>query len=395
MNIVHFTHGRVNPFGESGLSRTVYYLNKYQKALGYNSQIWSVVDGIQQQQVFQRDEFVNVHMFPRLRWIEAKEGQLLIHFRECRKQIDIVHIHMMWLIDKNHIARLIRKLNIPYVVTTHGAYTADKISNVWWKKLPAKYLYELCFLNGASSIHAVCHEELSSLRVFGVKKPIFVVPNGIELEEIPKELNENFFSDNEALLGKTKFVWIGNLKPCKNIDGLMKAVTFLPEDIRATLAFLIIGPEGLDSKGYLGYLKKLSMKLKVDRCFHFLGPMYGQAKYDILTSCDVYIHPSWSEVISFAVLDAMACAKPCVISRTSNVSYLYRYNCFEMVEPYPGDIARGILEVLHRKNEWPELGAKAKLLIKNKLTWTIVTENILKEYASVIRHYESEKVYDV
>lgn len=52
LNIVHFTHGKVNPFGESGMSWLVYFLNKHQKLSGHNSQILSVVDGAFGAEVF-------------------------------------------------------------------------------------------------------------------------------------------------------------------------------------------------------------------------------------------------------------------------------------------------------------------------------------------------------
>ena len=209
----------------------------------------------------------------------------------------------MWMFDKNIVANTLKGLKIPYVVTSHGAYTKDKIKDVWWKKIPAKYAYELNFLNKAAAIHAICFEEMSSLREFGVRTPIFVVPNGIELAEIPNGLNDHYFQKNRRIKKKIKFLWIGNLKPCKNLDSLILAVSVLPKNIRDNLAFIIIGPEGTDAKGYLSYLKKVAINCGVHDLFHFIGPQYGKDKYEAIVSSDIYIHPSLSEVISFSVLE--------------------------------------------------------------------------------------------
>lgn len=390
MNIVYFTHGKVNPFGESGMSRTVYYLNKYLKRLGNNSYIWSVVDGIRKHMTFKRNDVTIIEMFPRIHAIRFRKKSILNYVEKNRDIIDLVHIHMMWMYDKNILAKTLKKLKIPYIITSHAAYIKDRIKSAWWKKLPAKYLYELRFLNNAAAIHALCHEEMTSLREFGVKSPIFVVPNGIELEETPRGLNCNSFDSNLKIKGKIRFSWVGNLKPCKNLDGLIRAVALIPENVRNKLALMIIGPEGVDAKSYLSYLRRLTEKHNVNNLFHFMGGLYGKNKYDALASSDIYIHPSWSEGISFAILEAMACAKPCIITRTSNIAYLYKYNFFTMTEPYPEDIARGMIEMLNRRDKWREMGDNARKLIESELTWKKITREMIRNYQEVVQNYRSK-----
>ncbi len=387
MKIVHFTHGRVNPSGESGMSRTVYNLNKYQKLMGHDSQIWSVVDGIKGHKTFKRDKYVTIEMFPRIYKIFAHGNDVINYIKNNRLNMDIVHFHMMWMFDKNVVANTLLKLGIPYVVTTHGAYPRDRIKNDWWKKILAKYAYELRFLNNANSIHALTYEELIALREFGIKSPIFVAPNGIELKEIPNSSNYVFFGNKQNLKGKIKFCWIGNLKPCKNIDGLIKAVALIPENIREKIAFILVGPEGTDAKGYLSHLKKLVYKCNLYNVFYFAGPLYGQNKYDALASSDVYIHPSWSEGISFALLDAMACGKPCVISRPCNLAAFYGHKFFVEIEPFPNDIATGIIEMINKKDRWLTMGAIARKLIESKFTWEHIVSQMVKHYQKVIQSF--------
>ena len=46
MKIIHIVHGKANPASANGISRVVYYLNKYERLAGIDSQIWAIVDGV-------------------------------------------------------------------------------------------------------------------------------------------------------------------------------------------------------------------------------------------------------------------------------------------------------------------------------------------------------------
>ena len=72
MKICHITHGRVNPDGENGITRTVYSLNKYLNANGVNSAICSFDDNRTLVENFRRDEFTTVKLFPRAKFFNSK-----------------------------------------------------------------------------------------------------------------------------------------------------------------------------------------------------------------------------------------------------------------------------------------------------------------------------------
>lgn len=389
LNIVHFTHGKVNPFGESGMSRTVYFLNKYQKMSGHNSQIWSVVDRVKTHEKYMRDEYVTIEMFARTNLFNFSTQKIVEHIKSNRNAIDIVHFHLMWLFDKNIVAKYLRKFGIPYIVTTHGAYAMTSIRNMWWKKAPAKYFYELKFLNKATAIHALCHEELTGLKEFGINRPIFVVPNGIELDEMPTDIDDTHLTVHHSIpKEKIKLAWIGILKPVKNLEGLIEAASILPQTIKNEVCFVLIGP---DLRGYEKKLRKLACQYNVESMFYFVGPKFHKDKYDALSSADIYIHPSLSEGISFSILDAMACGKPCILTRTCNMTYYYNQNFFRMVEPWPDDIARGIVEMVECRYEWPQMAINAKRMIREEFTWEKINTRILGHYMRLIEEYSGKK----
>ena len=67
----------------------------------------------------------------------------------------------MWMIDKNTILSALKRKGIPYIITTHAAYTPDRINSL--KKLISINTIEKNILKVAA-IHALCNEEKAFLR---------------------------------------------------------------------------------------------------------------------------------------------------------------------------------------------------------------------------------------
>ena len=128
MKVCHITHGRVNPDGENGITRTVYSLNKYLNENGVFSEIYSFNDNQKDIEDFVRDEFTTVKLFPRSKYFKSKK--FCNYILSDKFDFDIVHFHLMWMLDKNTILAALKKRNIPYIITTHAAYTPDRIDSL-------------------------------------------------------------------------------------------------------------------------------------------------------------------------------------------------------------------------------------------------------------------------
>ena len=58
---------------------------------------------------------------------------------------------------------------------------------------------------------------------------------------------------------------------------------------------------------------------------------------------------------------------------------------FVPCEPYPQDIARGIKELLDRKDEWKLMGSNARKWIEEEFNWPTITANIIENYNRIIK----------
>lgn len=376
MKIVHIVHGKANPASNNGISRVVYYLNKYERLAGIDSQIWAIVDGIKHPMTFKRDEFVTVECFPR---VFIWGGQEIIRrLKEEQNNIDIVHFHLIWFYDKNIIMNAINRFGIRSVITTHGTYS--KPHAYTGKRKIVRWLYEKQYLNSATECHILTPEEGTGLMRYGYEGRSFVVPNGYDDIDTPKEIHTDYFKSH-SFCGRIILSMVAVLREDKNIDRIIKAISLLPIHLMRQIAFVLIGP---DYKGNAQKYVNLAKELNVSDCFYWIGPLYNEEKYNALFSSDGFIMASDSEGFSMSIIDAMACGLPMILTSGCNMKYLSDEKFYIMCEPYPQDLCRAITEFISLGSQRNNLGTKSIKLLNEKLKWDKIVQVMIANYERII-----------
>lgn len=376
MKIIHIVHGKANPASNNGISRVVYYLNKYEKLAGIDSQIWAIVDDVKHHETYKRDEFVTVECYPRVKIWGSREIVRAIE-RE-KDSIDLVHFHLIWFYDKNIIMKAVNRLGISSVVTTHGTYSNPHAYT--GVRIVARYLYELKYLNMATECHILTPEEGTGLMKYGYKGRSFVAANGFDKKDLPENQRKDFFKDY-PFYGRTIISMIAVLRQDKNVDRIIRAIALLPKEQQNKIAFVLIGP---DYKNNADRYKTLAKELNVMDCFYWIGPLYNEDKYNAMFSSDGYIMASDSEGFSMAIIDAMACGLPMILTSGCNMKYLSDEKFYLMCEPYPQDLSRALKQFLEMGNERKELGYRAEKILKDKLYWEKVVSGVIDNYKRII-----------
>lgn len=378
MKIIHIVHGKANPASANGISRVVYYLNKYEKLAGIDSQIWAIVNGQKEHISYQRDEFVTVECFPR---VSLFGGRDIIKRLEIEKEsIDIVHFHLIWFYDKNIIMNALNRFGIHSVITTHGTYS--KPHAFTGKRKIARWLSELKYLNMADECHILTREEGTGLRKYGYTGKSFVAYNGYEPKDMPtpERQNHDFFKDH-PFYDKTILCMISVLRQDKNIDLIIRAISMLSAERRKNLAFVLIGP---DNKGNAAWLQTLAKELGVSEQFYWIGPLYNEDKYNAMLSADGYIMASDSEGFSMSIIDAMACGIPMILTAGCNMKYISEQPFYLMCEPYAQDLAHSLERFLSNPEERVALGKNAQKVLEQELHWSKIAENMISNYKRII-----------
>jgi poly(glycerol-phosphate) alpha-glucosyltransferase len=100
---------------------------------------------------------------------------------------DIIHTQGIWMYFSYVNKKYHSKTRTPYVVTPHGMLDPWQLKQSFSKDLKKKIvlsLYESKHLKQAACIQALCMSELESIRAFGLKNPVAIIPNGTELPSV-------------------------------------------------------------------------------------------------------------------------------------------------------------------------------------------------------------------
>lgn len=141
---------------------------------------------------------------------------------------------------------------------------------------------------------------------FKAKKTKYVPGIGIDLERIQNvTINRKVKREELGIAEESVAILsVGELNRNKNHAAVIKAIAKL-NDMR--IHYFICG------KGILNkYLEEECRRLSVESQVHLLG--FRKDIYEIYKACDIYIHPSYREGLPVAVMEAMACGLPCMVS---------------------------------------------------------------------------------
>ena len=219
------------------------------------------------------------------------------------------------------------------------------------------------------------------LKFFNVPpEKIVVTPNAIDNRFSAPPSEEHVTQTRERYqLSHSYLLYVGNIKPHKNLERLIEAFHLVRLQGRSELELLIIG----DEISKLQSLRRAVRKYDIHRYVRFLGYVPDKTLAVLYRLASVFVFPSLYEGFGLPPLEAMASGTPVV---TSNVSSLPEVvgDAAVLVDPYNAEaIAHGILTVLrsmHLRNELRERGLKR---VKD-YSWTRSVQRVRQIYGEVL-----------
>ncbi|MEK7539341.1 MAG: glycosyltransferase [Patescibacteria group bacterium] len=173
-------------------------------------------------------------------------------------------------------------------------------------------------------------------------QPSEVISNGIDLKEFQPVAIGNFYERFKIPENKVKLLFVGRLFPEKSVDTLIKAIPYIIRK-HSNTHIMIVGGGYLKSK-----LEKLARSLQVEKYITFLGLVSEEDKILAYNASDIFVLPSLAELEGMAVLEAMACGKPIIISdaEMSASRYFVNGNGFLFKTKDPQDLARQVFKLI-------------------------------------------------
>ena len=178
----------------------------------------------------------------------------------------------------------------------------------------------------------------------GFDKNIFVINNGVNIEQHNKVVLENNI---------IQLLVVSRLVSQKNIDSIIKAVKVMENE---NIILNIVG-DGSE----INNLKLLVKKYELDKKINFIGKIENTKLNEYLKNADIFIQASNYEGLPHSILEAMNCEIPILSTDVGGCSVLLNKGERGYIIPMPVsevEISEGIRTIINNKNE---AKSKAKL----------------------------------
>jgi glycosyltransferase involved in cell wall biosynthesis len=248
--------------------------------------------------------------------------RLVPWLKKSRADFDAVLVHGIWNYPSFAVWRALHGTSTPWFVFPHG------MLDPWFKRTyPLKHLKKWLYwpwaeyrvLRDASAVLFTSEEERRLAREsFALYRAREVVVNfGTAAPEVDLDhARVDFLREFPQLLDKEILLFLGRLHEKKGCDDLLRA--FIAAAAASPKLHLVLAGPCADD-GYLAHLSRLTSASSSGEHVTFAGMLTGERKWGALAAAEVFILPSHQENFGIAVVEALACGKPVLLSNKINI----------------------------------------------------------------------------
>lgn len=246
---------------------------------------------------------------------------------------DKVVVHGLWQYPGFALSKAVKEVKVPYYVMPHGMldpyfqrangrrFKALR-NTIYWK------LIERHVINSADGLMFTCEEEKQlahePFKPYRPKKEI-VVGMGVE-EPPPKrdEMMELFYACYPELLGSKYILFLSRIHEKKGVDMLVESYREMVDQLfsknpHVEVPKLLIAGPGLETPYGRQILRQVDSAPGLKDHIIFPGMLSGEMKWGAYYGAEAFILPSHQENFGIAVVEALACSKPVLISNQVNI----------------------------------------------------------------------------
>lgn len=305
---------------------------------------------------------------------------------------DLAYCVGLWKYPSLASLQWMRRTGKPLMIAPHGMLDPWAVRNSRWKKRIAHLLFEGEHLRRAACIRALCESEAAAIRAYGLKNPIAMIPNGIDIPDLANVATDSGHPIARLdAQGRKVLLYLGRIHPKKGLLNLVRAWAALPKRGEWVMAIA-----GWDQGGHEEELQQLATALGVrwadtrtgsaeNALSHgtslvFLGPQFGNDKIECYRGCDAFILPSFSEGLPMVILEAWAYGKPVLMTPECNLPEGFAEGAALRIEAETKVIYNGLHEFFTLSDgERMAIGERGRNLVLKRFTW----QNIAAEMKQV------------
>lgn len=253
---------------------------------------------------------------------------------------DVVHCHGLFCHSPIAGSTAARRQGRPYIVRPVGVLNRWGLANR--RRIAKKIsllLLERPILQHAACIHATSISEKDDIALQGVRRPIEVIPLGLDIDSLNAASTDDGPNETQA----DYLVYLGRLHPIKRIELLLEAFSKLLR--HAPELELVVA--GCGEPEYETFLKGEANRLGVAQNVSWPGFVAGPRKARLLREAAVSVLPSDSENFGVAAAESMALGTPIVVRRGVGLAkFIADNNCGLVSGDSADELANDIVRIL-------------------------------------------------
>lgn len=325
-----------------------------------------IVDGVKVF-YFKRLTKDHTHFSPALFYFLRK---LIIEEKKAdRKNELIVHIHAWWNLVSIFSCLIAKMYGIKVVLSPRGMlnpYTL-KHKNSLTKRLIHQLLGK-SLLKGIA-YHATSKQEYADIFAF-TGKSSQIIPNFIQLPSAQAAARK--------INGEYQLLFLGRINEIKGLENLFSALSQITVNWKLTIA-------GDGDLAYVDNLKQLSAQKNIFTKVRWVGHVDNIQKFNLLSSADALVLPSYKENFANVVIEALAVGTPVIVSKDAGVAeYVEEKNLGWITSNDPELLATTISQSFGNTQKRAQIRANAPSTIKRDFDEVALAKKYIDMYSHLL-----------
>lgn len=277
----------------------------------------------------------------------------------------LLHLHGLWLLPNILPARAAQRHRVPLIISPRGMLGAAALEFSRNLKRVVLALGQRRAFETAACFHATAASEVEDIRRAGIKAPIAVIPNGIDIPEC------------DEVSGARTVLYLGRLHPKKGIDQLITAWARIA-DRNPAWRLRIVGPSEV---GCRAALERHVKNLGAPRVA-FDGPLFGNDRLAAYQQSGLFVLPTLNENFGMVVAEALAAGIPVISTKGAPWQGLEIERCGWWVEQGPDAMASAIDAALALPDvERAAMGVRGRAWMARDFGWDNIAVSMAEVYA--------------
>jgi glycosyltransferase involved in cell wall biosynthesis len=314
---------------------------------------------------------------PMLRALRCSRGLVQALRAAAAGGADVIHDHGLWLMPNVQAGHVAADQRRPLVVAPRGMLGPAALAFSPRKKRMFWRLLQGPAVRSAACLHATSQQEYEEIRAFGLRNPVTVIPNGIDLPQ-PAAEPSGSNPPHRVVLS------LGRVHPKKGLDRLVHAWAQI-EAAHARWRLRIIGPSEV---GHDKELRALAEALGATRV-SIEAPVYDASKTAAYREADVFVLPTLNENFAITVAEALASGTPVIATKGAPWSGLDARGCGWWIDHGVETLAAALAHAMSLPPETLRaMGAKGRAWMARDYSWDRIARDMLDVYCWLVRGNE-------